>query len=97
VPSMRTSRSVDSVKVRVSYFARVRQFAGTREDEFTIARPACVRQLLSEVVSAHPGLVNIKEKLSLIVNGLEGGVSALEDTELKDGDEVVFLIPVGGG
>jgi len=81
------------VRVTVAYFARARECAGTTEEELELNQPASVQQLFSKVMAIHPSLTEIKQILSPLVNGK--WVS--EETNLKDGDRVALLPPVGGG
>jgi MoaD family protein len=81
------------VTVTVAYLARARECAGTVEEELELNPPTSVQQLFSRVMALHPALAEIKQTLSPLVNGK--WVS--EETELKDGDRVAFVPPVGGG
>jgi MoaD family protein len=81
------------VKVTVAYFARAREYTGTAEEELELAQPASLQQLFSRVIAIHPTLTEIKQILSPLVNGK--WVS--EETELKNGDRVALVPPVGGG
>ena len=81
------------VRVTVAYFARARECAGTSEEELELSQPASLQQLFLSLVAIHPPLAEIKHILSPLVNGK--WVS--DQTELKDGDRVALLPPVGGG
>jgi MoaD family protein len=81
------------VKVRVLYFARAREFTGTKEDEFLLTAPASMKHLFSRVLSTHPKL----EKISGILRPLVNGRMITDDVELKDGDRVAIVPPVAGG
>jgi molybdopterin synthase catalytic subunit len=81
------------VKVTVVYFARAREYTGTAEEELELTQPASLQQLFSRVIAIHPTLTEIKQILSPLVNGK--WVS--EETELKNGDRVALVPPVGGG
>jgi MoaD family protein len=81
------------VRVTVAYFARARECAGTTEEELELSQPASLQQLFSRVMALHPSLAEIKQILRPLVNGK--WVS--EETNLKDGDRVALLPPVGGG
>ncbi len=82
-----------NVRVTVAYFARARECAGTAEEKLELTHPAYLEQLFSRVVGIHPALAEIKQILRPLVNG----IWASGDTELKDGDRVALLPPVGGG
>lgn len=84
---------MSGIKVKVAYFAQAREFAGTKEDEFVLNGPADVKQLLREVISAHPKLQAIIETTSTLLNGRV----VPKNIELNDGDRVAFLPPVAGG
>jgi molybdopterin converting factor subunit 1 len=84
---------MESITVKVVYFAQAREFAGTNEDDFELPSPVSVEHLFNEVIAAHPQLAGIKRTLRPLVNGR----AASEDAELKDGDRVALLPPVAGG
>jgi MoaD family protein len=81
------------VRVTVAYLARARECTGTAQEELEVSQPASLQQLLSKVMVIHPSLAEIKQILSPLVNGKW----MPEQTELKDGDRVALLPPVGGG
>jgi molybdopterin converting factor small subunit len=81
------------ITVTIAYLARARECSGTVEEKLQLNQPASLQQLFSTVMAIHPGLTEIKQTLSPLVNGK--WVS--EDTELKDGDRVALVPPVGGG
>ena len=82
-----------SVRVIVVYLGQARDVAGTKEEELVLRTPARVEHAVSQAVSAHPRLSELKETIKLLVNGQwSTGIS-----ELKDGDRVTLLPPVGGG
>jgi MoaD family protein len=81
------------IRVTIAYLARARECAGTVQEELELNPPASLQQLFSRVMVLHPGLTEIKQTLSPLVNGK--WVS--EETELKDGDRVALVPPVGGG
>jgi molybdopterin converting factor small subunit len=72
---------------------QARELVGTKEEEFVLPTPAKIEQAVSEAMIAHPKLSEVKETLKLLVNGQW----AKENEELKDGDRVTLLPPVGGG
>ena len=81
------------VRITIAYFARARECAGTGEEHLEFIQPVSVRQLFSRVIAIHPTLAEIQQVLSLLVNGKW----VPQETELKDGDRVALLPPVGGG
>jgi len=84
---------VGTVRVTVAYFASARECAGAAEEKLELTRPASLEQLFSRVMAIHPGLAEIKQILRPLVNG----TWVSEEAELKDGDRVALLPPVGGG
>jgi len=82
-----------AVRVTIAYFARARECAGTAEEKLELTQPASLQQLFSRVMAIHPNLTEIKQILQPLVNGKW----VPEETELKDGDRVALLPPVGGG
>jgi molybdopterin converting factor small subunit len=81
------------VRVTIAYFARARECAGIAEEDLELTQPASLQQLFSKVITVHPGLVEVRDILTPLVNGR--WVPA--ETGLKDGDRVALLPPVGGG
>ncbi len=81
------------MRVRVQYFARAREGAGTEGEELELAAGATLGSLWQKLLSAHPAL-----------KPLDGAVSFLIDTRyvrepdpLREGDTVFVLPPVSGG
>ena len=84
---------LSTVKVSLVYLGQAREVAGTKEEEVILPAPAKVEQAMSQAISTHPNLLDLKETLKLLINGRW----ATENAELKDGDRVTLLPPVGGG
>ena len=84
---------MSTVKVALVYLGQAREVVGTREEQFVLPKPAKLEQAFSQAMAAHPKLSELKETLKLLVNGRW----ATENEELKDGDRVTLLPPVGGG
>jgi MoaD family protein len=84
---------LSGVRVQVTYFAQAREFAGTKQEQIALSEPADLEHLLSEVLSAHPKLKEIKQILRSLVNGQ----TVSKNVALKDGDHVTLFPPVGGG
>jgi len=82
-----------TVKVTLVYLGQAREAVGTKEEEFVCPEPAKIEQAVSQAMTAHPKLSELKETLKLLVNGRW----AKENEELKDGDRITLLPPVGGG
>lgn len=84
---------MSGVRVTVVYLGQAREVAGTKEEQVELAAPARVENAVSQAVAAHPRLSELKETIKLLVNGQW----AAGNSELKDGDRVTLLPPVGGG
>ena len=82
-----------NVKVALVYLGQAREVAGTKEEEVILQAPAKIEQAISQAISAHPKLSELMQTLKLLINGQW----ATTDSELKDGDRVTLLPPVGGG
>jgi molybdopterin converting factor subunit 1 len=85
--------SISSIKVKVLYFANVKEVAGTREEEFIISNQARSDLLLRRIQEVHPGIKDLLKSITISVNCKV----ILEDILLKDEDEVALLPPVTGG
>jgi len=81
------------MRVRVRFFASVRERLRRSEDEIELARGATVADLLRDLRRAHPALSEVAESLRFAVNQeyVDG------DHCLADGDEVAVIPPVSGG
>lgn len=75
------------------YFGKAREAANVPAEVRPLSSPADIKQLRLDVMSAHPALAGIKQIVQILVNGR----CASENVELKDGDRVAFVPPVGGG
>jgi molybdopterin converting factor small subunit len=84
---------LSSVKVTVVYLGQAREAAGTKEDAFELSSPANIEHVFSRAVNTHPDLARIKQNIRLLLNGQW----ASENVQLKNGDRVALLPPVGGG
>jgi len=82
-----------TIKVALVYLGQAREVAGTKEEELVLPAPAKIEQAISQAVTAHPKLSELKETIKLLINGQWATANA----ELKDGDRVTLLPPVGGG
>lgn len=85
--------SISSIKIKVLYFANVKEVAGTREDEFIISNPASSDLLLRRIQEAHPGIKELLKTITISVNCRV----ILHNVLLKDKDEVALMPPVAGG
>jgi len=85
--------NMSTVKIAMLYLGQAREVAGTREEELILQAPAKIEQAFSQAITAHPKLSELRETIKLLVNGKW----ATQNEELKDGDRVTLLPPVGGG
>lgn len=81
------------MKVRVKFFAILRERAGVSEVEKEVPDSSTVEDLWSRLQADYPKLNVPGIRMLYAVN--RDYVSA--DRKLKDGDEVVFIPPVSGG
>jgi molybdopterin converting factor subunit 1 len=85
--------SNEQILVRVKFFAAPREAMGTGEIELEIPAGATVAGLLELLTEKYPVLREYVRFISVAVNRAYADVQ----TELRDGDEVACLPPVGGG
>ena len=84
---------MSTVRVALVYLGQAREVAGTKEEELILESPAKVEHAVSRAITAHPKLSELKETIKLLINGQW----ATQNAELRDGDRVTLLPPVGGG
>ncbi|CAB50325.1 ubiquitin-like small modifier protein 1 [Pyrococcus abyssi] len=89
------------MKVRVRYFARFRDLAGTSEEEIELKDGATIRDLIEEIKRRHE---RFKSEVfgedfdeDADVNVSLNGRYVSWDEKLKDGDVVGIFPPVSGG
>jgi len=82
-----------TVRVALVYLGQAREAAGIKEEELVLPVPAKIDHAISQAITAHPKLSELKETIKLLINGQW----AVQNAELKDGDRVTLLPPVGGG
>ncbi|MCC6042775.1 MAG: MoaD/ThiS family protein [Candidatus Verstraetearchaeota archaeon] len=93
------------MKVKVKFFALLREAAGTKELEEELEEGATVRGLLERLGDKLPKRFRelvfegreVSRNVIILVN--RRGIRELDglETKLKDGDEVALLPPVSGG
>jgi len=93
------------MKVKVRFFALLREVAGIKEVEEEVEEGATVRGLLERLSERLPRRFRelifegqeVSRNVIILVN--RRGIRELEglETKLKDGDEVALLPPVSGG
>lgn len=84
---------MSSVKVTIVYLGQAGEVARTKEEDLALTTPAKVEHAITQAVNAHSGLSKLTETIRLLLNGQWAAGNA----ELKDGDRVTLLPPVGGG
>jgi sulfur-carrier protein len=82
-----------SMKIHLRYFASFREIVGQSEEMLTVDDGANVADVRALLVVRYPRLQPVMERSACAVN--HGYVP--RDTTLYEGDEVVFIPPVGGG
>jgi MoaE-MoaD fusion protein len=81
------------VKVRLLYFAIVREVLGRSEETLTIENGQTLEQVISQLSNDHPSLQRLRPSLLFMVNEEYADPS----TQLSDGDEIALIPPVSGG
>ncbi|HUK49437.1 MAG TPA: MoaD/ThiS family protein [Terriglobales bacterium] len=84
---------MSDVKVTVVYMGQAREVAKTKEEEVVLTSPAKVQHAIANVVVTHPKLAELMETIKLLTNGKW----TTADADLKNGDRLTLLPPVGGG
>jgi sulfur-carrier protein len=81
--------------VKVRFFASLREAVGLEQEGITLPAGSTIQSLVQALAVKHPGL-----ETHFRARGVRFAVNrcyALPDAGLKDGDEVAFVPPVGGG
>lgn len=81
------------MKVRLQFYAQLRDLAGTSELDIDLAEGSTVRELLDQVYERKPALRS-RDQSTLVGVGLE---FVDRDYVVKEGDEVAVMPPVQGG
>ncbi|MFH0942421.1 MAG: MoaD/ThiS family protein [Chloroflexota bacterium] len=89
------------MKISVLFFAQLRELAGIRQTEVTLAEGSrlvdLIQQLSRQYGSAFKREMANIAGLRILVNGQENEVLEGPETQLKEGDNIVLLPPVAGG
>jgi sulfur-carrier protein len=81
------------LRLRVRYFASIRELTGIREEDFEVPEGTTADALKNRVQSLHEGLRPQEGNILVAVNG-----SFVEPSRiLRQGDEVALFPPVSGG
>ena len=94
------------MKVEVKFFTSLREITGKKADEIQLQNVITVEELLNllsdkygkkfrEYIYNKKG--KVQDFLSFLVNGRNINVLQSFDTELKQGDIIAIIPPVGGG
>jgi molybdopterin converting factor subunit 1 len=81
------------MRVKVEFYARLRELAGTPEWPLETTDGATVGEVWRAAVAAHDALAAMTGSVSAAVNA----EFATMKTVVRDGDEIAFLPPVSGG
>lgn len=81
------------MKIHMRYFASFRETTGQNEEILIVQEGASVADVRALLLTRYPRLQTIMERSACAVN--HSYVPA--DSTLHEGDEVVFIPPVGGG
>jgi molybdopterin converting factor subunit 1 len=81
------------MRVRIRFFASLRERAGFTEAERTVAPATTVGTLWRELCSEHRKLADFGGRIAFAIN--QEYVDS--ETALQDNDEVAFIPPVSGG
>jgi MoaD family protein len=84
---------IERMKVRLQFYAQLRDLAGIREQDFDLAEGSTVGELLDQIYAQHPAL-RAHDKSILIGAGVE---FVDRNYRLKSGEEISIMPPVQGG
>jgi len=84
---------VNAMKVRVQFYAQLRDLIGMRDLEVDLAEGASVRELLDQIYAKQPALRS-HDKRILIGADLE---FVDRNHKLKPGEEIAIMPPMQGG
>ena len=77
--------------IEVRLFASAREVAGTETMKIALAEPARLEDLQGVLFERHPDLKALRLRFAINARYASG------ETELRAGDEVAAIPPVGGG
>lgn len=81
------------MKVRLLFFAILRDIVGKGEDEVELPEGSRARDVWSNLRGQHAALASYEQPPMTAINESY----ASPDSVLRDGDELVFIPPVAGG
>ena len=81
------------MKIRLRYFASLKEITGRSEEMLTVPESATVAEVRTQLQTRYPPLQSILERCIYAVD--RSYVPA--ETQLHENSEVVFIPPMGGG
>jgi sulfur-carrier protein len=81
------------MQISIRYFAALREATGSVGETLVTAEGATVADLRALLARQRPSLAPLLPRCAAAVNH----AYAADETPLRDGDELAFLPPVGGG
>jgi MoaE-MoaD fusion protein len=87
------NKATPTIRVKVLYFAKIREVAGIRGEEIILVKDSRLRNLISKIEKNHPGILQHREDIQLAVNRNLAG----KNLSLKEGDQIAVFPPVAGG
>ena len=95
------------MKVKVNYISLVKSFTNRGQEEFELKEGALLSTLLDKIAEIYgkpftqevyeKGQKEMKSTFVTMINGVLMGQLKGMDTQLKDGDNIVFLPIIEGG
>ena len=85
--------AADRIKIRVKFYAQLRELIGVHELDLELLQGATVRELLEKVYAQKPAL-RAHDKSILVGAGME---FVDRDYKLNRGQEIAIMPPVQGG
>lgn len=82
-----------TIEIHIRYFASLREIVGLSEESINIHEETSVAQIREQLATRYPRLQTILERSISAVNRRY----VAGDTILHEGDELVFVPPMGGG
>jgi molybdopterin converting factor subunit 1 len=79
--------------IRMRYFAALREITGLHEETLDMAEGATVADMRAHLLERYPALAGALARAVSAVNHQY----VTPETTLTEGDELVFIPPVGGG
>jgi len=81
------------MKINLRFFSVYRDITGVRQTTIEVPEQTTLEDLFQVLLEHHPRLRNLRKSTLFAVNR----EFAESDLELKEGDEVALMPPVGGG